>query len=243
MLRDQRSAMTEVPGSKIAPSSQEGIVNDRRRTGRVDSVSTALLPLLRNPTEGAVAGDLRAVARFEQLRTRAGVCAPGHYDLYDMTGSRFHLQTKCMSGDQLPYAPHGWFWLLANERSDAAKSPSMRVASVDAETLADQAARCRRPAGGKGDGKTKATSLALAIEYEVSYASIRMNNEMTEAEATVRDAIANAMMISGYTGLRAGPSCDRLIDAIIGSLLDPLVARAVRDLDMTCGPGESVQAD
>jgi hypothetical protein len=32
------------------------------------------------------------------------------------------------------------------------------------------------------------------------------------------------------TGLRAGPACDRLIDAIVTNLLDPLVSRALRDL-------------
>ena len=32
------------------------------------------------------------------------------------------------------------------------------------------------------------------------------------------------------TGLRAGLACDRLIDAIVTNLLDPLVSRALRDL-------------
>ena len=35
------------------------------------------------------------------------------------------------------------------------------------------------------------------------------------------------------TGLRAGPACDRLVDAIVTSPLDPLVSRALRDLVLT----------
>jgi hypothetical protein len=54
---------------------------------------------------------------------------------------------------------------------------------------------------------------------------------MTEAEATIRHAIVNALTsTSDLIGLRAGPGCDRLVDAITASLLDPRVSRAVRDL-------------
>jgi hypothetical protein len=42
----------------VAPAHQAEIVKDRRRPGRVDNVSPALIPILRNPTAGAVAGDL-----------------------------------------------------------------------------------------------------------------------------------------------------------------------------------------
>jgi hypothetical protein len=54
---------------------------------------------------------------------------------------------------------------------------------------------------------------------------------MTEAEATVRHAIRNAMTsTSELTGLRAGPVVDRLVDAILTSLLDPPVSSAIREL-------------
>ena len=41
-----------------APARQAQLINDRRRPGRIHNVSPALIPLLRNPTAGAVAGDL-----------------------------------------------------------------------------------------------------------------------------------------------------------------------------------------
>lgn len=54
---------------------------------------------------------------------------------------------------------------------------------------------------------------------------------MTQAEATVRHAIRNAMNETvDLTGLRAGPAVDGLIDAILGRLLDPQVRSAIRDL-------------
>ena len=57
---------------------------------------------------------------------------------------------------------------------------------------------------------------------------------MTQAEATVKHAIRNAMNETvDLTGLRAGPACDRLVDAIVTSPLDPLVSRALRDLVLT----------
>jgi len=57
---------------------------------------------------------------------------------------------------------------------------------------------------------------------------------MTEAEATVRHAIVNAMTsTSDFTGLRAGQACDRLIDAIVASLLDPRVRQAICNLATT----------
>jgi hypothetical protein len=81
-------------------------------------------------------------------------------------GSKFSLQTTCRSGDQLPYAPCGWFWLLADERTEAEKSQTIKVASVDAASLAGQADRCRRLAAGIANDDTKRTLLALAVEYE-----------------------------------------------------------------------------
>ena len=57
---------------------------------------------------------------------------------------------------------------------------------------------------------------------------------MIQAEATVKHAIRNAMTLtSDFTGLRAGPGCDRLVEAILDGLLDPLVSRALRDLVLT----------
>jgi len=54
---------------------------------------------------------------------------------------------------------------------------------------------------------------------------------MTKAESTVRHAIRNAMAsTSDLTGLRTGPACDRLVDAILANLLDPLVSSAIREL-------------
>ena len=51
--------------------------------------------------------------------------------------------------------------------------------------------------------------------------STRKDNSMTEAEATVRLAIVNAITAtSDFTGLRAGPAVDRLVDAILGGFLD-----------------------
>jgi hypothetical protein len=57
---------------------------------------------------------------------------------------------------------------------------------------------------------------------------------MTKAETTVRHAIRNAMAsTSDLTGLHAGPACDRLVDAILISLLDPLVSSAIHELANT----------
>jgi hypothetical protein len=42
----------------VAPAHQAEIIKDPRRPGRIHNVSPALIPLLRDPTAGAVAGDL-----------------------------------------------------------------------------------------------------------------------------------------------------------------------------------------
>ena len=42
----------------VAPAHQAESIKDRRRPGRIHNVSPALIPLLRDPTAGAVAGDL-----------------------------------------------------------------------------------------------------------------------------------------------------------------------------------------
>jgi hypothetical protein len=159
--------MIRVPDSQVVPSRHAEIAKDRRRPGRIDSVSPALIPLLRTPTKGSAAGDLASVERFKPLLALAEIYAAGHYELYDATGSKFSLQTTCRSGDQLPYAPCGWFWLLADERTEAETSQTMKVASVDAASLTGQAGRCRRLAAGIADGDAKVKLLALAVEYEL----------------------------------------------------------------------------
>ncbi len=56
-------------------------------------------------------------------------------------------------------------------------------------------------------------------------------NEVTKAEAAIKHAIRNAMNETvDFTGLRAGPGVDRLVDAILNRLLDPHVHWAVREL-------------
>jgi hypothetical protein len=49
----------------VAPARQAEIVKDRRRPGRIHDVSRALVPLLRDPTAGLVAGDLTPVDSFQ----------------------------------------------------------------------------------------------------------------------------------------------------------------------------------
>jgi hypothetical protein len=96
----------------------------------------------------------------------AEVYSAGLYDLYDPTGRKFGLQAMCLLGDQLPYAPCGWFWVPADEPIEAEETPTMMVASVGTASLPDQARRCRRLAEGLLVGDTKAMLLALAVEYE-----------------------------------------------------------------------------
>jgi hypothetical protein len=52
-------------GARAAPAHQAEIIKDRRRPGRIHDVSPALIPLLRNPTAGLVAGDLAPIDRFQ----------------------------------------------------------------------------------------------------------------------------------------------------------------------------------
>jgi hypothetical protein len=48
-----------------APADQAEIIKDRRRPGRIRNVSPALVPLLRNPIAGLVAGRLAPVDSFQ----------------------------------------------------------------------------------------------------------------------------------------------------------------------------------
>jgi hypothetical protein len=60
----------------------------------------------------------------------------------------------------------------------------MKVASVDAASLADQAGRCRRLAVGIGDGDTKVTLLALAAEYEAKMLVMKNGQPGARARAS-----------------------------------------------------------
>ena len=51
--------------AQVEPARQTEIVKDRRRPGRIQDVSPALIPLLRDPTAGLVAGDLVPVDKFQ----------------------------------------------------------------------------------------------------------------------------------------------------------------------------------
>jgi hypothetical protein len=56
---------THLIDAPIAPARQVEIVRDRRRPGRIRNVSPALVPLLRSPTAGLVAGDLAPIDSFQ----------------------------------------------------------------------------------------------------------------------------------------------------------------------------------
>src|ERR1700730_2312420 len=59
-----------------SPVQQAEIINDRRRPGRIHNVSPALIPLLRNPTAGAVAGDLFPVDSLQIVALWAASAYP-----------------------------------------------------------------------------------------------------------------------------------------------------------------------
>jgi hypothetical protein len=61
------------------------------------------------------------MAMNHMQRPLTAIPAAGHYDLYSPTGSRFSLQAICQSADQLPYAPHGWYWAPADEPTEDGK--------------------------------------------------------------------------------------------------------------------------
>jgi hypothetical protein len=56
---------SQLIGAQAAPAHQAEIIKDRRRPGRIHDVNPALIPLLRNPTAGLVAGDLAPIDRFQ----------------------------------------------------------------------------------------------------------------------------------------------------------------------------------
>ena len=51
--------------AQVTPVRQAATVKDRRRPARIQDVSRALIPLLRDPTAGSVAGNLVPVDRFQ----------------------------------------------------------------------------------------------------------------------------------------------------------------------------------
>jgi hypothetical protein len=59
-----------------APARQAAIVRDRRRPGRTHNASPALVPLLRNPPAGLVAGDLLPIDSFQIAAASAASAYP-----------------------------------------------------------------------------------------------------------------------------------------------------------------------
>jgi hypothetical protein len=73
--------MYDVRGSHLidtpaAPARQAEIVKDRRRPGRTHNASPALVPLLRHPTAGLVAGNLVPVDSFQIAAASAASAYP-----------------------------------------------------------------------------------------------------------------------------------------------------------------------
>jgi hypothetical protein len=60
----------------IALARQVEIVKDRRRPGRIHNVSPALVPLLRSPSAGLVAGDLAPIDSFQIVAAWAASAYP-----------------------------------------------------------------------------------------------------------------------------------------------------------------------
>src|ERR1700747_415942 len=58
------------------PVRQAETDNDRRRPGRIQDVSPVLIPLLRDPTAGSVAGNLVPVDRFQIAAAWAATAYP-----------------------------------------------------------------------------------------------------------------------------------------------------------------------
>ena len=56
---------SQLIGVPAAAPHRAEIVKDRRRPGRIHDVNPTLIPLLRNPTGGLVAGDLAPIDRFQ----------------------------------------------------------------------------------------------------------------------------------------------------------------------------------
>ncbi len=52
-------------GAQVAHARQAETIKDRRRPGRIHNVNPALIPLVRNPTAGRVAGDLVPIDSFQ----------------------------------------------------------------------------------------------------------------------------------------------------------------------------------
>jgi hypothetical protein len=61
--------------AQVEPARQE-TVKDRRRPGRIHDMSPALIPLLRSPAEGLIAGDLVPIDRFQIVAAWAASAYP-----------------------------------------------------------------------------------------------------------------------------------------------------------------------
>ena len=68
--------MSNVRDYQTAHSHYAEAVKDRRRPGRVDDVSPALIPLLRNPTGGSAAGNLAPIDSFQIAASWAASAYP-----------------------------------------------------------------------------------------------------------------------------------------------------------------------
>jgi hypothetical protein len=62
----------------VATVHQAAPFKDRRRPGRIQNVSPVLIPLLRNPTAGFVAGDLAPVDKFQIVAAWAASAYPAN---------------------------------------------------------------------------------------------------------------------------------------------------------------------
>ena len=62
----------------VAPGHQAESIKDRRRAGRIQNVSPALIPLLRDPTAGAVAGDLFPIDSLQIVALWAASAYPAN---------------------------------------------------------------------------------------------------------------------------------------------------------------------
>jgi hypothetical protein len=62
--------------AQIEPARRAETVKDRRRPGRICNVSPALIPLLRSPAEGLIAGDLVPIDRFQIVAAWAASAYP-----------------------------------------------------------------------------------------------------------------------------------------------------------------------
>lgn len=80
MVRVRMSALvnSNVLAAPAVPVRQAEPIKDRRRPGRIHDVSTALIPLLRNPAAGLTAGDLAPLDSFQIIAAWAASAYPAN---------------------------------------------------------------------------------------------------------------------------------------------------------------------